>query len=204
MSGNCCHNSPPQIDRAFRRVLWIALAVNAGMFVVEVAAGFTAQSLSLGADAIDFLADSANYAISLLVAGRALHQRAKAALTKGLTMMALGVWIVAAAFWNAYRETIPEAMTMGIVGLTALAANGFVLLLLWAYRSGDSNMQSIWLCSRNDVIGNCAVLCAAAGVFGSGSGWPDIIVASIMGALAAQGALRIVSHARAELGEANA
>jgi Co/Zn/Cd efflux system component len=203
MSGSCCHNPISHPGRAFRRVLWIALAINAAMFVAEFVAGFAAQSVSLGADALDFLADSANYAISLFVVGRALHQRAKAALAKGVTMIALGVWIMGAAFWNASQKTIPEAMTMGLVGFAALAANAIVLLLLWAYRSGDSNMQSIWLCSRNDVIGNCAVLFAALGVFGTDTGWPDIIVASIMGALATQGALRIVSRARAELREAN-
>ena len=204
MGALCCH-PPSELqyrDQRYRRVLWIVLGINTVMFLAEVIAGFAAGSVSLQADALDFLGDSANYGISLFVVGRALEYRAKAALAKGLTMGCLGLWVVAAAVSNASRGTLPEAITMGVVGFVALLANAIVFVLLWAYRSGDSNMQSVWLCSRNDVIGNVAVLLAALGVFGTGTGWPDVIVASIMGGLALQGAWLVVRRAWGELAEA--
>jgi Co/Zn/Cd efflux system component len=138
------------------------------MFLVELIRGFAARSVSLQADALDFLGDSANYVISLSVAGLALHHSARAALIKGLSMGGFGLWVLGVAVWRAAQGTVPEAATMGTVGLAALVANALTFGLLWAYRSGDSNMRSVWLCSRNDVIGNCAVLLAAAGVFGTG------------------------------------
>lgn len=174
------------------------------MFLIEIVAGLAAGSVSLQADALDFLADTGNYAISLFVAGMALHHRARAALVKGLTMGILGICVIAASAWNAIHQITPEPITMGVVGFAALAANVLVFGLLWAYRSGDSNMQSVWLCSRNDVIGNCAVLLAALGVFGTGTGWPDVIVASVMGALAVQGSWQVTRRASGELREARA
>jgi Co/Zn/Cd efflux system component len=158
-----------------------------------------AGSASLQADALDFLADAANYGISLFVVGMAIRHRARAALVKGLTMGLFGLWVLAASVWHAAHGSVPEAFTMGTVGFGALLANAASFALLWAYRAGDSNMRSVWLCSRNDVIGNCAVLLAALGVFGTGAGWPDVVVASIMGALALQGACHVVSQARREL-----
>src|SRR5205807_3825323 len=122
-----------------------------------------------------------------------------AALAKGMTMGLFGVWVLATSLWHAFYGTVPEAITMGGVGVGALIANAVCFALLWAYRAGDSNMRSVWLCSRNDVIDNFAVLLAALGVFGTGTGWPDVIVASTMGALALQGALHVVSQARSEL-----
>jgi Co/Zn/Cd efflux system component len=180
-------------------VLWIALVINVVMFVAEIAAGLAAGSASLQADALDFLADAGNYGISLFVAGMALRYRARAALAKGATMAVFGVWVIGITFWHGANGTLPHAVTMGAVGIAALVANAAVLALLWAYRTGDSNMRSVWLCSRNDVIGNCAVLLAALGVFGTGSGWPDIIVASTMAALALHGAWQIIRYARAEI-----
>lgn len=181
------------------RILWIVLVINAAMFLIELLMGLAAGSVSLQADALDFLGDAANYGISLAVAGMALHHRARAALLKGVTMGGFGLWVLARAAWHAAHGAVPEAATMGAVGVAALLANAIVLFLLWAYRSGDSNMRSVWLCSRNDVIGNCAVLLAAAGVFGTGRGWPDVIVAVVMAGLAVQGAWVVVRSASREV-----
>ncbi|MEX2303398.1 MAG: cation transporter [Bryobacterales bacterium] len=206
MSANCCHHTPENQlrDQAYRRVLWFVLAINAAMFLVEMMAGLAAASVSLQADALDFLADTANYGISLFVVGMALRYRASAALAKGMTMALFGVWVLAACFWHAVHGTLPDAVTMGAVGVVALIANAACFVLLWGYRAGDSNMRSVWLCSRNDVIGNFAVLLAALGVFGTRSGWPDVIVASVMGGLALQGAWHVIRQASAELNEAQA
>jgi len=183
----------------YRRVLWFVLAINAAMFVVEVGAGLAAGSVSLQADALDFLGDAASYGISIFVVGMALRYRASAALAKGATMGAFGLWVVATVIWHAVQGTLPSALTMSTVGLVALAANGASFGLLWAYRHGDANMRSAWICTRNDVLGNVAVLFAALGVFGSGTGWPDVIVAAIMAALALQGSANVVRQARGEL-----
>lgn len=203
MSVQCCGGDVSKehepYSGAYRRVLWIALVINAAMFVAEIVAGLAAGSASLQADALDFLADAGNYGISLFVAGMALRYRARAALAKGATMAVFGVWVIGITVWHVANGTLPHAVTMGAVGSAALVANAAVLALLWAYRTGDSNKRSVWLCSRNDVIGNCAVLLAALGVFGTGSGWPDIIVASVMAALALHGAWQIMRHARAEI-----
>ena len=203
MSAHCCHQPKEtphrQQDREYRRVLWIVLAINAGMFLFEAAAGLAAGSVSLQADALDFLADTANYGISLFVIGLALRCRALAALAKGATMGACGLWVVGATIWHAVSGTVPHAIMMGAVGMAALASNAAVFALLWAYRSGDSNMRSVWICSRNDVLGNLAVLLAALGVFGTGTGRPDVIVAAAMAALALQGAWTVIREASSEL-----
>jgi Co/Zn/Cd efflux system component len=169
------------------------------MFAIEVVAGLAAGSASLQADALDFLGDAGNYAISLFVVGMALSYRAAAALVKGVTMGAFGLWVVGTLLWHAVHGTLPSAFTMGAVGTAALVANAASFGLLWAYRSGDANMRSAWVCTRNDVLGNLAVLAAAAGVFGTGTGWPDILVAAIMAALAIQGAWIVISQSRTEL-----
>src|SRR5262245_13250129 len=169
------------------------------MFLVEIGAGVAAGSASLQADALDFLGDSANYAISLLVVGMALRYRASAALAKGVTMGAFGLWVIGTVIWHALHGTLPSAFTMGAVGATALAANAASFGLLWAFRDGDANMRSAWICTRNDVLGNLAVLLAAAGVFGTGTGWPDVVVAAIMALLALQGAMTVVRQSLGEL-----
>jgi Co/Zn/Cd efflux system component len=186
-------------DDAYRRVLWAVLAINGVMFAVEVIAGLAAGSASLQADAMDFLGDAANYAISLLVVGMALRYRASAALAKGLTMAAFGLWVVVMVIWHISQGTLPSAFTMGTVGIAALVANAVSFGLLWAYRHGDSNMRSAWICTRNDVLGNLAVLLAALGVFGTGTGWPDVIVATIMAGLAIQGSILVIREAASEL-----
>jgi Co/Zn/Cd efflux system component len=204
MSAHCCHDHHCTETRAlnspaWRRALWIALAVNAGMFLAEIIAGVAAGSASLQADALDFLGDAANYAISLSVAGMALTWRARAALLKGGSLGLLGLWVIGSTVWHAYLGTLPSAEVMGVVGLLALLSNAGVALMLYRFRGGDANMRSVWICSRNDAIGNVAVLLAAAGVFGTGTGWPDLIVASIMAALGISGGLQIVRQARGEL-----
>jgi Co/Zn/Cd efflux system component len=202
MSASCCCTPAPDPHRgnaAYRRVLWIVLVINAVMFVVEIGAGLAAGSASLQADALDFLGDAGNYIISLAVLGMALRYRAMAALAKGLTMGAFGLWVVGTVVWHAAMGTVPEPITMGIVGVAALIANAACAVLLYAYRDGDANMQSVWICSRNDVLGNLAVLLAALGVFGTGTGWPDLVVAAIMASLALQGAIVVIRQAGVEL-----
>lgn len=157
------------IDPIFRRVLWIALIANAAMFFVEITASQVGDSISLQADALDFFGDAANYAISLFVLGMALHLRARASLFKGATMAAFGLWVIGNAIYRALIGSTPEASVMGAVAILALAVNVAVAVLLYRYRTGDSNMRSIWLCSRNDAIGNIAVMFAAAGVFATSS-----------------------------------
>lgn len=205
MAQNCCNHSHAapsgNENHAYRRVLWAVLVINAAMFAVEIAAGVAAGSAALQADALDFLGDAANYAISLLVVGMALRYRATAAFFKGASMLAFGIWVLAVAGWHAVQGTLPHAITMGAVGITALTANAASFALLWAYRAGDSNMRSAWICTRNDVLGNIAVLAAALGVFGTGTGWPDLLVAAIMAGLALQGATIVLRQSMAELRE---
>ena len=203
MGAECCSHQPSSDPHrgnpAYRRVLWAVLAINAVMFLVEIAAGLAAGSASLQADALDFLGDAANYAISLFVVGMALRYRAMAALANGGTMGLFGLWVIGSVVWHVVHGTVPNAFTMGAVGFAALAANAASFGLLWAYRGGDANMRSAWICTRNDVLGNVAVLLAAAGVFGTGTGWPDIIVAAIMAGLALQGAALVVRQSFGEL-----
>jgi Co/Zn/Cd efflux system component len=180
-------------------VLWVALFVNALMFAVELTGGLHAGSVSLLADAVDFFGDAANYAVSLLVLGMALQWRARAALLKGLSMGAFGVFVLARAAWSARTGTLPEPVTMGAIGALALVANVVVAVMLYAWRDGDANMRSVWLCSRNDALGNLAVMAAALGVFGTASAWPDLAVAVVMGALALSAARSVVGQALAEL-----
>jgi Co/Zn/Cd efflux system component len=196
---HCDSSDPHRGNPAYRRVLWAVLAINAAMFLVEIGAGLAAGSASLQADALDFFGDAANYAISLLVVGLALRYRAMAALAKGSTMGVFGLWIIGTVIWHALHGTLPSAITMGAVGFAALAANAISFGLLWAHRDGDANMRSAWICTRNDVLGNLAVLVAAAGVFGTGTGWPDVIVATIMASLALQGAWLVVQQSLSEL-----
>jgi Co/Zn/Cd efflux system component len=202
-SGCCataCSTGQQLLDVRYRRVLSVALAVNASMFGIELAAGLAANSVSLQADSLDFLGDAANYGISLFVLGMAVHFRARAALFKGLTMGLFGFWVIGSTVWHSASGIVPQASTMGMVGFAAFVANLTVFGLLWAYRNGDSNMRSVWVCSRNDAAGNLAVLLAAAGVFGTGAGWPDVIVAGTVALLALQGSVQVMRSAWAELG----
>ncbi len=201
-----CHsdscNASQSADPRYRRILWIALALNAVMFVVELSAGLASGSISLLADSIDFFGDAANYAVSLAVLSMALAVRSKAALFKAACMLAFGVFVLLKAAWVAKNSAVPEALTMGVVGFLALCVNLGVAAMLYAYREGDANMQSVWLCSRNDAISNIAVMIAALGVFGTASAWPDLFVAAIMGVLAIHSAVAVFKSARKELKEA--
>jgi Co/Zn/Cd efflux system component len=202
MSASCCPPSAPPVDPGYRRVLWIALIVNAAMFAVEVASGIGSGSVSLLADAIDFFGDASNYALSLAVLAMAATVRSRAALFKAACMAVFGVFVLARALWVLRSGSVPEPVTMGVVAIAALAANVGVALLLYRYREGDANMRSVWICSRNDAIGNIAVGLAALGVFGTGSAWPDLVVAAAMAVLALAGAYSVGRQARMELATA--
>jgi Co/Zn/Cd efflux system component len=203
----CCHDeycssfsSGPHHDgRGWRRALWIALTVNAGFFLAEIVAGAAAGSAALQADALDFFGDAANYAISLGVAGMLLASRSRAALLKGSTLLVFALWVLGNTAWHAWWGTLPQAEVMGAVGAAALVANGGVALMFYRFRGGDANMRSVWLCARNDAVGNLAVMLAAIGVFGTRSWWPDAIVAAIMGTLGLSAGWQIVRLARGEL-----
>jgi Co/Zn/Cd efflux system component len=204
MSAHCHHHhhhepAPGEVPPGYRRVLVIALVVNAAMFLLEIGAGLAAGSVALLADAIDFFGDAANYALSLSVLSLGLAWRARTALLKAATMLAFGALVLGRAAWAAWHGTVPEPMTMGAVGVLALAANVGVGVLLYRFREGDADMRSVWLCTRNDAIGNLAVLGAALGVFGSGTRWPDIAVAVIMAMLAVGAGVSVLRQARGEL-----
>lgn len=202
MSGCCtgpCAGDKPPIYPSYRRILWIALVANVIMFVVEVVGGLKADSASLLADAVDFLGDAANYSLSLFVLALAPIWRSRTALVKGLTMGGFGIFVLGKAAWSAAAGTVPESEIMGVIGFLALLTNLTVAGLLFAYRNGDADRRSVWLCSRNDAIGNVAVMLAALGVLGTGTGWPDIVVATIMGTLALTAARMVIVHARSEL-----
>ncbi len=203
MSAHCHHHhhEPGHQPKhtGYRKVLWIALIVNGFMFALETFSGITAHSVSLLADSMDFLGDAANYAISLWVLEKAIATRAKASLFKAISMALFGITVLGNTVWYAHSGSMPHAATMGGIGALALAANLGMAALLYAYRDGDSNMRSVWLCTRNDALGNVAVMLAALGVFGTGTSWPDLIVASIMAGLALSTAVQVIRHARREL-----
>jgi Co/Zn/Cd efflux system component len=187
------------VDPRYRRVLWIALVLNALMFAVELAGGLRGDSAALLADAVDFLGDAGNYGLSLMVLGAAVAARARVALVKGWTMAAYGCFVLARVIWDAHAGSTPQPAVMGAIGIAALLVNVGVALLLYAWRDGDANMRSVWICSRNDAIGNVAVLLAAWGVSASGTAWPDLGVALLLAALALSGARSVIRQARAEL-----
>jgi len=195
-----CGAPAPAADGRFRRIL--ALAVNAAMFLVEIVASWLSGSMALQADALDFLGDSFNYAISLAVLGMGLAVRARAAWLKGACMGLFGLWVLASTAWRVLHGTAPDAALMGGVGVLALAANVGVAALLFRYRGGDSNMRSVWLCSRNDALANVAVILAAGGVFATASPWPDLLVAAVIASLALHSSLDVLRHSRADMREA--
>ena len=201
MSASCCHHDghAPARDDGFRRVLWIALIVNAGMFLVEGVSGLLGDSVSLQADALDFLGDAANYGLGLAVLGLALTHRATAALIKGVSMGLFGLWVVGSTVHHMVVQTVPSSAVMGAIGFLALAANLGVAVLLYRHRTGDSNRRSVWLCTRNDAIGNLAVMLAASGVFASGTAWPDLAVAVVMATLALSSSYRVIAQAVGEI-----
>lgn len=193
------HDHSPGNTPRYRRVLWAALIINATMAVVEIASGWRAGSLSLWADALDFIGDAANYAASLAVLSAGLLWRARLAWLKGWAMAVFGVGVLARAAWAAFAGEPPQAATMGVVGTLALLANVGVAVMLYAWREGDANMRAVWLCSRNDALGNVAVVAAAGGVALTGRAWPDLLVAVAMAALALHSSRQVLRHAGEEL-----
>lgn len=204
MACSCSAPEPKSPAPGFRRALWIALWVNLAMFVVEGLASLSSGSVSLMADAIDFFGDSANYILSLTVLSMGMLWRGRAAMVKGITMTAFGLVVWARAVWVVQAGITPDPMTMGAVGLLALATNVSVAVMLFRFRDGDSDMRSVWLCSRNDAISNIAVMVAALGVFGTGTAWPDLVVAAIMGTLAVTAGVSVMRHARNDIAGAKA
>ncbi len=203
MSASCDHHSHEQdeklTDSKYRQILWVALVLNAAMFFVEFWSGRSANSNALLADSIDFFGDAANYGLSLFVLASSLQARARVAMAKALCMAVFGVFVIGRALWSIQNAPTPEALTMGWVGLLALAVNVLVAALLYGYRTGDANMRSVWLCSRNDALGNIAVIAAGAVVWLTANRWPDVVVAVGMGALALSSAWQVLRQARAEL-----
>ena len=202
--GNCCgHNA--KFDGAsvdFKRRLWAVIFLNAAMFGIEMTAGHLAGSQALQADALDFFGDALTYGISLAVIGAPLKTRAMAALAKGTSLALMGAWILGSTLYQVLMVGVPRAEIMGLVGLAALAVNVLSVMLLVRYKDGDANVRSVWLCSRNDAIGNVAVMFAALGVWGTTSGWPDLAVAAIMAGLFLNSAVQILRQAWAEYAHA--
>jgi Co/Zn/Cd efflux system component len=183
----------------YRRILWVVIAINAAMFLVEMSAGLAAHSMALRADALDFLGDSATYLLTLMVIGRPQVWRSRAALFKGLSLAVLGLWILISTLYRLFVLQVPNEFVMGSIGILAFGANLVCVLLLLKYREGDANVRSVWICSRNDAIGNIAVVIAAFGVAGTGTAWPDLIVATILASLFLYSSSQILRQATKEL-----
>ena len=199
MAGCCNHTARfDGVSKEYKRRLWAVIVINAAMFCVEMAAGQAAGSQALKADALDFLGDALTYGISLAVIGASLRTRSLAAIGKGVSLLLMGGWVFGSTVWNVFVVGMPEAQVMGVIGFLALAANLLSVALLAAYKDGDANVRSVWLCSRNDAVGNVAVMIAALGVWGTSTGWPDLIVAGIMAGLFLNSALQILRQALAE------
>ena len=199
MSG-CCGSGVKfdGVSGDYKRRLWVVIALNALMFIVEMLAGHLAKSQALQADALDFLGDALTYGISLAVIGASIRVRTNAALTKGVSLLLMGLWVFGSTMYRVLYVGVPEAPIMGVIGFLALLANLASVLLLVRYKDGDANVRSVWLCSRNDAIGNVAVMLAAVGVWGTASGWPDLIVAAIMAGLFLSSSFQIIKQALRE------
>lgn len=199
--GGCCAGDVKfeGLSPDYKRRLWSVIALNAGMFIIETTGGHLAGSNALQADALDFLADALTYGITLAAIGTAAATRAKAALFKGFTLFLMGFWVLGSTAYHVLILGIPRAELMGAIGFLALAANVASVLLLMRYKDGDANVRSVWLCSRNDAIGNLAVMFAAGAVWLTASKWPDLIVAALMAGLFLWSAFQILRQSLAEL-----
>jgi Co/Zn/Cd efflux system component len=193
------------MNDAYKRRLMLVTAINVGMFFIEFSAGHLAGSQALQADALDFFADGVTYALSFWAIGRSQRVRTGAAVLKGLSLLAMGIWIAASTLYQFFIHGVPEAQVMGLIGFLALGANLLSVYLLFAYKDGDANIRSVWLCSRNDAIGNVAVMIAAVLVAWLNNGAPDLIVAGVMAALFLTSSYQILRQSWAEwqAGESN-
>jgi Co/Zn/Cd efflux system component len=200
MSAACGHDHAlfDGMSDIYKRRLWMVIAINAGMSAVEMTAGQLARSQALQADALDFFADAVTYGISLAVIGASLKTRSMAAAAKGVSLFLMGFWVFGSTIWRVFYGGVPEAPVMGLIGFLALAANVASVLLLMSYKDGDANVRSVWLCSRNDAVGNVIVMIAAVGVWGTATAWPDLIVAGIMAGLFLSSSVQILSQSLAE------
>ena len=199
MAGCCGHDAQfDGMSADYKRRLWIVIVINAGMFAVEMTAGHMARSQALQADALDFFGDALTYGVSLAVIGASVRVRATAAMAKGISLLLMGTWVFGSTAWRVFQAGIPEAEVMGAIGFMALLANLASVALLVRYKDGDANVRSVWLCSRNDAIGNIAVMIAALGVWGTATGWPDLIVAGIMAGLFLSSAFQIIRRSKTE------
>lgn len=201
MGADCCANEPrfEGLSVDYRRRLWAVILINASMFLVEMAAGALAGSQALQADALDFLGDSLTYGMSLAVIGAAGRTRAWAAVTKGVSLTMMGLWVFGSTAYHVFILGLPRAEVMGIIGLMALSANVASVLILVRYKDGDANVRSVWLCSRNDAIGNVAVMLAALAVWVTASKWPDLIIAAAMAGLFLWSSAQILRQSVQEL-----
>ncbi len=192
-----CHGSPrfDGLDKRYKRILWTVIAINAAMFLLEMSAGAVARSQALQADALDFLADTATYGLSLAVIGTSPRRRASAALLKGASLTLMALWVLGTTVYHSLILALPRAEVMGGIAFLALAANAASVLLLMRYKDGDANIRSVWLCSRNDAIGNVVVMAAALGVWGSHTAWPDLAVAALMASLFLTSSVQILRQA---------
>ncbi|CZB22095.1 cation transporter [Candidatus Synechococcus spongiarum] len=186
------------VSRDYKRRLWVVIVLNGLMFFLETTAGHMARSQALQADALDFLGDALTYAVSLAVIGASIQVRTNAAIAKGISLLLMGVWVFGATVYRIVAMGVPEADIMGIIGLLGLTTNVASVLVLAHYRQGDANVRSVWLCSRNDAIGNMAVMLAALGVWGTATGWPDLIVAAFMAGLFLSSSVQIIHQSLQE------
>lgn len=203
--GACCSDGVPVfdgMDPRYKLVLWIVIGLNGAMFLTEMAAGQLVGSQALQADALDFLGDTVTYGLSLAVIGAPLRTRAAAALFKGLSLSLMGIWVFGATAYRLFVLGVPNAEVMGVIGFLALIANLASVGLLMPYKDGDANVRSVWLCSRNDAIGNVAVMLAALGVWGTTTAWPDLIVAATMAVIFLTSATQILRQALIEYRQA--
>lgn len=201
MAASCCDNETrfEGLSRDYKRRLWFVIAINAAMFLVEMGAGALAGSRALQADALDFLGDTLTYGMTLAVIGAPLRTRAWAAFAKGVSLTMMGLWVLGSTAYNVLIVGVPRAEVMGMVGFLALAANLTSVLILMRYKDGDANVRSVWVCSRNDAIGNIGVMVAALGVWGTATRWPDLVVAAIMAGLFVASSAQILRCSIAEL-----
>jgi Co/Zn/Cd efflux system component len=197
----CCPKGVSVFDGMnprYKLILWTVIGINGAMFLGEMIAGQLAGSQALKADGLDFLADTVTYGLSLAVIGASLRIRATAALAKGVSLSLMALWVFGSTVYQTFILGLPKADVMGLVGVLALVANLSSVLLLRPYKDGDANVRSVWLCSRNDAIGNIIVMAAAIGVWRTETAWPDLLVAAIMAGIFLTSSMQILRQAWTE------